>query len=94
VNNHLFIEVFLIGSLLDIFDPTPPIHGLRADVIPQHIRGRIMSFLSVAGYAAAAISVSFGGLLYTVEPRLPFYVSAVFLVTSGAYFARITRGKL
>jgi DHA1 family tetracycline resistance protein-like MFS transporter len=87
VNSRLFVEVLLIGSLLDIFDPRPTIHGLRADVIPQPIRGRVISFFSVAGYAAATVSVSIGGLLYTVAPRLPFYVGAVFLAISGIFFA-------
>jgi MFS family permease len=68
VNSHLFIEVLLIGSLLDVFDPRPSVQGLRADVIPQNIRGRVISFVSVAGYAMATISVSVGGLLYTIEP--------------------------
>jgi MFS family permease len=87
VNSHLFVEVLLIGSLLDIFDPRPSVYGLRADVIPHHIRGRVMSLLSMAGYATAATGVAIGGLLYTVGSRLPFYLSAVFLVISGACFA-------
>jgi len=86
VNSHLFIEVLLIGSLLDIFDPRPSVHGLRADLIPQHIRGRVISLLSVAGYAGGALSVAVGGLLYTMGPRLPFYMSAVLLLISGLCF--------
>jgi MFS family permease len=87
VNSRIFIEVLLIGSLLDIFDPRPSVQGLGADVIPQKIRGRVMSFLSLAGFAAGAISVSIGGFLYPLSPQLPFYVSAIFLVTSGICFA-------
>lgn len=87
VNSHLFLEVLLIGSLLDIFDPRPPIHGLRADVIPREIRGRVISFLSVAGYATAAVTLAAGGLLYTIAPQLPFYLSAALLGISGICFA-------
>jgi len=93
VSSRLFIEVLLIGSLLDIFDPRPSVHGLRADVIPHHIRGRVISFLSVAGYAASAISLFFGGLLYTIEPRFPFYLSAALLVMSGIFFAGTKHSK-
>jgi len=89
VNSYLFIEVLLVGSVLDVFDPRPSIHGLRADVIPQEIRGRVMSLLSVAGYAAAAVSVSVGGFLYSVGSRLPFYFSAALLVMSGLCFASL-----
>jgi DHA1 family tetracycline resistance protein-like MFS transporter len=94
VNSHSFVEVLLIGCLLDIFDPRSSIYGLRADVIPQHIRGRVMSLLSMVAYAVAAISVSVGGLLYTMGARLPFYLSAIFLVMSGVYFASTSRSKL
>jgi MFS family permease len=89
VNSHLFLEVLLIGSLLDVFDPRPSIHGLRADVIPQEIRGRVISFLSVAGYAFAAVSVAAGALLYTIAPQLPFYLSAALLVIGGICFASV-----
>jgi len=89
VNSRLFIQVLLIGGLLDVFDPRPSVHGLRADVIPLEIRGRIISLLFIAGYATAALSVSFGGFLYTLDSRLPFYISAAFLVVSGLFFAGV-----
>ncbi len=91
VNSHLFIEVLLIGSLLDILDPLPSIHGLRADVIPKESRGRVISLLSVAGYATSTISVFVGGLLYTIGPQLPFYLIAAFWVISGVFFYKSKR---
>jgi len=67
-------------------DPLPSIHGLRADIIPQESRGRVISLLSVAGYATSTISVFVGSLLYTIGSQLPFYLIAAFWVTSGLFF--------
>jgi hypothetical protein len=52
------------------------------------------SFLSALGYAGATVSPAAGALLYPMEPRLPFYVNALFLVISGVCFAATTQFKL
>jgi len=77
-----FVKLFLVvifegvGMLLMM----TAYNSLRADLVPQKLRGKIIGFTNFVSYVLMAIGVLAGGFLYeSVSAQLPFLL-AIFLV--------------
>jgi len=62
--------------------------SLRADLVPQELRGKIIGFCNFVSYVFMAMAVFVGGFLYdSVSPQLPFLLAIIFTLPEFAVIA-------
>jgi len=83
---RLFLVVIFegVGMLLMM----TAFNSLRADFVPQELRGKIIGFTNFVTYIFMALGVLVGGFLYeSVSPQLPFLLAMILTVPEFAVIA-------
>lgn len=70
-NQMIIINIFIQLSTVFFF---PAMNALRADIIPQELRGRIMGLMGTLRSLAMVPAGALFGLLYEYNSRYPYYV--------------------
>jgi MFS family permease len=54
--------------------------ALMADLVPKDQRGKVVGFTQFFGYIAMAVGILAGGVLFTTNHQLPFFLLIAFLI--------------
>ncbi len=83
IYSHSAIELAIIfigygiGSILI----GPAFNALTADLVPKELRGRVMGAIGNLNILASAVSSMISGILYDLDPALPFFMSLAIGIT-------------
>ena len=75
----LLINIFIQVSTIFFF---PSVNALRADIIPQELRGRIMGLMGTLRSLAIVPAGALFGFLYEVNMRYPYYLGILIEIST------------
>lgn len=75
---YLAVVVFMLGD--GLFEPA--MTGLIANATPPHMQGRVQGANQAIQAVARVIAPIIAGLLYDETPQMPYFVSAIIIVSS------------
>ena len=84
---HLFAAVVVLGSAQAFERPT--MTSLLPSLVPAGILQRAIALASSANQSAYIIGPALGGLLYAVDPAVPFAVGTLFMLAAALLIAAI-----
>jgi len=67
----------------------PALSAIAPNVVPPTLLPRAIALSSIAWQAGSVIGPAAGGLMYAVNPELPYFMSSGLLLTSGFLISRI-----
>jgi MFS family permease len=73
------VNMFIQLSTVFFF---PALNALRADIIPQEVRGRIMGLMGTLRSLAMVPAGALFGLLYEVNRKYPYYLGIIIEITT------------